>query len=116
MQCKALLSVVLGLAAVAGQASDAPGIPADDFGGAVPRPFTARIDDDIPKGVHGTVVIGFTIDVKGRMRDCEVIRSSGSARLDAFPCEVLPKHMRFRPARGGDGKPVATRGTKAVTF
>ena len=116
MRFKALLGIMLGLSAVTGQTSEAPGIPADDFGGAVPRPFTARIQDDIPKGAHGTVVIGFTIDVKGRMRDCEVIRSSGSATLDAFPCEVLPKHRRFRPARDADGKPVAARGRKTVTF
>jgi len=113
---KALLGVTLCLSAVGAEATSSDDIPADDFGGAVPRPFTARIDADIPRGVQGTVVIGFTIGADGRMKDCEIIRSSGSATLDAFPCRVLPKHMKFRPARDENGNPVATRGTKSVTF
>jgi protein TonB len=68
------------------------------------------------KGEQGMVVIGFTIDVTGRLTNCHVIRSSKYRDLDNVPCRVLAKRARFKPASNAEGQPGPTTGTTAMSF
>jgi TonB family protein len=68
------------------------------------------------KGEQGMVVIGFTIDTRGRLTDCHVVQSSRFKDLDAVPCWVLVKKARFKPALDAQGQPQATTGTTAMSF
>jgi periplasmic protein TonB len=62
--------------------------------------------------VQGTVVIEFTIDEKGRVRDAVIVDSI--PELDKAALETVKK-WRFSPARK-DGRAVATRARAPVSF
>lgn len=51
-------------------------------------------------------IVGFrlTIGPSGRIADCTILRSSGSALLDQATCRLLVKRARFKPARDEEGK------------
>ena len=53
--------------------------------------------------------VGLTVKVNtdGRPSDCRIVRSSGSATTDALFCQLTLQHVRFRPARDPQGRPVA---------
>jgi protein TonB len=78
-----------------------------------PRLISGRIDnDDYPRrayeaGVTGTVFVRFTVRADGRVSDCEIRRSSGSAELDRTTCRLIERRLRYRPARDSSGRPVA---------
>jgi len=65
---------------------------------------------------QGQVVISFEITPEGKARNCRVVRSSGHRRLDRIPCPIFEGWARFRPARGENGRPVATRGLASAEF
>jgi protein TonB len=81
--------------------------------GARARWLSGRIyDDDYPEReyrarIGGTVHLRFVVAPSGRVSDCRVTRSSGSAGLDATTCRLIRKRFRYRPARDGLGRPVA---------
>ena len=54
---------------------------------------------------EGTVQFVALIDERGKVADCTVIATSGSASLDAQTCSVLKSRMTYKPAVGFDGKP-----------
>jgi TonB family protein len=97
-------------------------VPKSDFGGAIPLNLYKWVSPfDIPveasrAGEEGYVTVSFTIGTDGRVTDCHVIRSSGYARLDAIPCNVLPARARFTPAKDVNGQPIATHGTHSIPF
>ncbi|MBV8687555.1 MAG: TonB family protein [Alphaproteobacteria bacterium] len=57
--------------------------------------------------VSGTVLIRFVVTPDGRVGDCAVTRSSGSAELDQTTCRLIRRRFRYRPARDAAGRPVA---------
>lgn len=57
--------------------------------------------------IGGTVFLRFVVAPDGRVSDCAVTRSSGSAELDATTCRLIRQRFRYRPARDGAGRPVA---------
>jgi TonB family protein len=59
-------------------------------------------------GRMGRAHVRLRIDDTGSITECSVLRSSGSAELDATTCKVLNERAKFDPARDVDGK--ATRG------
>jgi protein TonB len=59
-------------------------------------------------GIGGTVHIRFTVAPSGRVSDCTVTRSSGSAELDRTTCRLIVARLRYRPARDGAGRPIAS--------
>jgi protein TonB len=68
-------------------------------------------NSDYPKaagaaGVGGTVSVLYVVAPSGRVTDCEVTRSSGSAALDDTTCDLIIARFRFEPARDADGRPV----------
>ena len=57
-------------------------------------------------GTEGSVGVGYTVTVKGRVSACRVTKSSGIAALDALPCPLIEKRFRFRPALDRERRPV----------
>ncbi|WP_448585867.1 energy transducer TonB [Thermaurantiacus sp.] len=74
---------------------------------ATPRGGTVTVGtDDYPAASlraceQGSVAVRVTIDTSGRVRDCEVVQSSGYSRLDEKTCEVALRRWRYNPAREG---------------
>jgi protein TonB len=71
-------------------------------------------DEDYPRealrgGMQGRVTVRFTVQVNGRIRDCQVVASSGSPMLDQTTCRLLTRRLRFRPATDSTGRPIETK-------
>lgn len=83
-------------------------------GGGLRRPRHVRgrlRDSDYPAelgaaGVYGRVGIRYAIEVDGRVTDCTITRSSGSAILDRTTCELIEQRFRYDPARDRYGRPI----------
>ena len=97
------------IAAVALSAAAAPGpVPAKPLGPLL-GPLTA---DDYPAAARrydqqGRTSVRLTVDTSGRVGECAVVQSSGSAALDATTCRLLAGRARFAPARDARGRAVA---------
>lgn len=59
-------------------------------------------------GRMGRAHVRLRVTDTGAVTECSVLRSSGSAELDAATCKVLSERAKFEPAQDVDGK--ATRG------
>lgn len=53
----------------------------------------------------GTTAFRLDVGTNGRVTNCTVTSSSGSAALDAATCRVLKSRARFTPARDTSGNP-----------
>ena len=53
----------------------------------------------------GTTSFRLTIDRSGRVTECIVTGSSGSASIDHATCRIMIERARFTPAIGHDGQP-----------
>ena len=83
------------------------------------RPGLWVTNNDYPagamrRGEQGVTVFRVTVGPDGRVRDCVVTRSSGSAELDRATCAKVSARAKFAPASDGGGNPVA--GTYANTI
>lgn len=56
---------------------------------------------------QGTTRTRITVDARGRALGCTVLRTSGSAALDATTCRLVLKRFRFAPARDANGQAIA---------
>jgi len=74
-------------------------------GGISPQDYPPRAFD---AGIGGTVHLRFVVGANGRVTDCAVTRSSGSAELDSTTCRLLKRRMRYRPASNAQGRPIAS--------
>jgi len=68
-------------------------------------------DRDYPRalrdaGVEGDLTTRYVIGTDGRIADCRVVKSSGSALLDATTCRLVMERFRYRPARDANGRKV----------
>lgn len=61
------------------------------------------------RGQQGASAFELTIGPDGRVRDCRITRSSGSADLDAATCAKVSERASFTPARDEHGDLVAGR-------
>jgi protein TonB len=66
------------------------------------------------RGIEGEVLVEVRVGADGAPAGVEILRSSGSALLDAAAVEALER-WRFEPARSG-GRPVAGTVEIPVTF
>ena len=84
-------------------------------GGTPPRLISGRLKfSDLPADlraadVGGTVTVRYGVELDGRVGDCLVTGSSGSAELDAATCTLIQQRFRFRPSRDREGRPVRSR-------
>ena len=67
--------------------------------------------DDYPQAAirreeQGTVAYKLAINTRGRVSDCAIVKSSGSAALDKASCSILRRRARFDPALDTAGQPV----------
>ncbi|UAK26455.1 energy transducer TonB [Sphingomonas nostoxanthinifaciens] len=87
----------------------------DGDGGEPPRHVSGRIKNaDYPHDlvgarIGGTVGVRYRVEVDGRVSDCLVTATSGSAELDALTCRLIQQRFRFRPSLDEDGRPVASQ-------
>lgn len=58
-------------------------------------------------GQEGRTVFAVKVDAKGRIMECDIVQSSGSAQLDNTTCDLIVTHGRFTPAHDGAGNAVA---------
>ncbi|WP_344706739.1 energy transducer TonB [Sphingomonas swuensis] len=63
-------------------------------------------DSAIRNDEQGTTTFELTVSPKGRVEDCRIASSSGSATLDSTTCRILQERARFRPATDPAGNPV----------
>lgn len=54
---------------------------------------------------QGTAAFRVIVGPDGRISDCFITASSGSAALDEATCRVMYLRARYRPARDADGHP-----------
>ena len=52
------------------------------------------------------ITVRFVVGTDGRVGNCRVVQSSGSAEADAITCRLIEKRFRYRPALDATGKPV----------
>jgi len=67
--------------------------------------------DDYPQSAirneeQGTTAVRMTIGTDGRVTDCSITQSSGSAALDQATCNILRRRARFTPAKDQAGNPI----------
>lgn len=67
--------------------------------------------DDYPQAAirreeQGTVAYRLEVNTRGRVSDCQIVKSSGSSALDRATCSILQKRARFDPALDGAGRRV----------
>jgi protein TonB len=55
---------------------------------------------------QGTTGVRFWVGKNGRVRDCVVVETSGSAALDAQTCSVITTRARYDPAVTKNGEAV----------
>lgn len=70
--------------------------------------------DDYPaeaqrNGEEGTVQAELSVDERGRVTSCTVIRSSTHRSLDEATCGIVRRRARFNPARDVNGDAVASK-------
>ena len=63
---------------------------------------------DFPRAEAGErdgrfIVVRYVVGTDGRVRNCRVVQSSGSAQADAITCRLIEKRFRYRPAEDGSG-------------
>ena len=52
------------------------------------------------------IVVRYNVATDGRVGNCRVVQSSGSADADAITCRLIEKRFRYRPALDATGHPV----------
>jgi TonB family protein len=77
--------------------------------------------DDYPAAAlrandQGTTGFRLIIGPDGRVSECTVTSSSGSAALDMATCRILRSRARYSPARDGNGNPTSGRDSGRVTW
>lgn len=78
-------------------------------------------DDDYPASAlraeeSGTAAFRLTVAPNGRVNDCTITSSSGSAALDATTCKLLKQRARFTPARDSSGNPTTDSHNGRITW
>jgi periplasmic protein TonB len=78
-------------------------------------------NDDYPASAlrneeEGTTRFRLTVGSNGRVTDCSVTSSSGSAALDSATCRIMRARARFTPARDNQGNPTTDSYSSSITW
>lgn len=71
---------------------------------------------DLMRGNQGTVRYRLSIGSNGRVSACDVLATSGSARLDDAACKAITRRARFDPATDESGERVVGTFTGTVRW
>ena len=85
------------------------------------RPGLWVTNNDYPtgamrRGEQGVTGFSVAVGPDGRVRDCVVTRSSGSAELDRATCAKVSARARFSPALDSSGSAVAARYANTIRW
>ena len=58
---------------------------------------------------QGSALLWLTVAATGRVSDCSVLRSSGSAEVDRALCVLMERKSRWSPARDRQGQPIPVK-------
>lgn len=77
--------------------------------------------DDFPFGLIGpgeraSVRLRYVVQTDGSVSQCETLRSSGFAEVDAMACRLIEQRFRYRPARNANGIPIAASVVETHTW
>lgn len=67
-------------------------------------------------GMQGETRTLITIGTDGRVSDCRIQKSSGSALLDAHSCALVTARFVFDPALDAKGRPVEAKAVQPVAW
>ena len=70
----------------------------------------------LDRNEEGTVHIRVEVNAEGRVSECVVEQSSGSAALDSQTCRLVWLRAKLKPARDRRGRPVAGSTTARITW
>lgn len=78
-------------------------------------------DNDYPSDAlqanqQGEVVMRYWVETNGRLSDCKVVKSSGSASLDSATCGIVTERARLKPARNAEGLPVRSLTSSSIIW
>lgn len=65
---------------------------------------------------QGTAGVRYWVSKEGKVRDCMVVESSGSAILNAQTCAIITKRAKFLPAMTKDGAAVESIGFSRIRW
>ena len=65
---------------------------------------------------EGTTGIAWDINAQGRVENCRVTSSSGSAALDRAACAAITRRGRYQPALDQSGNPIRSSSSRRVTW
>jgi TonB family protein len=66
--------------------------------------------------MEGEITVRLTVSKTGRPASCSVLGSNKPQLFDDAVCLALMKRARFKPARDGEGEPIASYFATGVTF
>lgn len=69
-----------------------------------------------PTVEEAATTIRVTIATDGKVRDCTILASSGSAELDKSACATMTNRARFRPAVDPQGRPMESTHTSRIRW
>lgn len=78
-------------------------------------------DEDYPSSAvrneeQGTTRFRLTVGANGRVTECSVTSSSGSAALDATTCKLMRQRAKFTPAMDSSGSPTGDTVASAIRW
>ena len=71
---------------------------------------------ELRREIEGTARFRVTIGADGRVRNCEIVSSSGSPGLDRATCENIARRARFKPATDATGAAVSGTYSNAIRW
>lgn len=98
-----------------------PPAPVGPDKAATPRGNSVGVStDDYPEASRraseeGRTVVRVVIGTDGRVKECDVVQSSGHSRLDERACQVALRRWRFNPAQSA-GQPVESTKTQPIQW
>lgn len=72
--------------------------------------------DALQANQQGEVVMRYWVETNGRLSDCKVVKSSGSASLDSATCGIVTERARLKPARNAEGLPVRSLTSSSIIW
>ena len=65
---------------------------------------------------HGISTFRVTVGTNGQVQACEIVKSSGHARLDQATCRLVSKRAEFEPATNGKGEKIVGTYVNSISW